>query len=140
MRRERAWLGASPLFLSHGRGAGRDGSEALGSAHPGHSPWKRESHVISAGNHGKAGANGGSSEHLPSGPPSGAAAATDGHRHRHRRRHRYRLCRPQGEGERPRGPPAGCPRQDEALDGAPAMARSPPGPDPVLGERGGEGT
>lgn len=78
-RREQAWLGASPLFLSHGRGAGREGSEALGSAHPGHSPWKRQSHVISAGNHGTDGANGGATERLPRRPSL-----------RSRRRHHHR--------------------------------------------------
>lgn len=136
MRWERAWLGASPLFLSHGRGAGRDGSEALGSAHPGHSPWKRKSHVISAGNRGKAGANGGSSEHLPSGPPSGAAAATDGHRHRRRHRHRHRLCQPRGEGERPPGSPPGCPQQGAALDGAPPRPGHHPAPTPCWAREG----
>lgn len=102
--RERAWLGASPLFHSHGRGAKHGVRAGSWQRPPRLSPWKRGSHVISAGNHGPASGNGGRTarERLP---PRG-----DRDRHRHPRHRRAGLPttppQPAGASASPGGPPA----------------------------------
>lgn len=56
------------------------------------SPWKRGSHVISAGNHGRASSNGGCMAGSTSLPPRGDGRRRRRHRHHRHHRHRHRLA------------------------------------------------